>query len=346
MHRRRIRDQLQYWSARLFSVALVVSVMASGTTSVAAAQKENFTAGFLVQPSGARSVGHGETAVADTTLGTEGLWWNPAAMARMRKREVAVHHAQSFQGNADILAFAYPSKALGTIAASVFLLNLGDQVHTDSVGNDIGLLTSRYYVLSAGYATPVGKHFSAGLTAKTVLVRLGLCSGCPPADVNNNQVGSAYALDIGAQYILPIKTPLVFGASVRNLGTKLQTKDEAQADPLPRVLQVGVQGQVPLAALKKNLTTLDLRADVFATPAYTAPSIRVGADLSYQDLYTIRAGYKHIGPNDGVEGGLTAGVGIKYNSFQFDLARRFDASSNSGFGDSGAPTYVSLRYVW
>lgn len=311
--------------------------------SVVAAQKSNFTAGFLVQPVGARSVGHGEAAIADTTLGTEAMWWNAASMARMRKREVAVHHAQSFQGNADLLAVAYPSKALGTIAASVFLLNLGDQAHTDSVGNNIGLLTSRYYVLGASYATPVGRHLSAGLTAKRVLVRF-LCSGCPPSDANNNKIGSANALDLGAQYILTLKSPIVFGASVRNLGQHLQTKDAAQADPLPRVVQVGVQSHVPLAVLAKNLATLDLRADVFTSPAYNAPSYRIGADLSYKDLYTIRAGYKHVGPNDGVEGGLTAGVGLKYNSVQFDLARRFDSSS--GLGESGAPTYVSLRYVW
>ena len=110
------------------------------------------------------------------------------------------------------------------------------------------------------------------------------------------------------------------------------------------VVQVGVQAQMPLAALAKNVATLDLRADVFTSPAYTSPSYRVGADLSYKDQYTIRAGYKHVGPNDGVEGGLTAGVGLKYNSVQFDIARRFDSSS--GLGESGAPTFVSLRYVW
>jgi len=343
--RRRTRNQLQRLSARLFAVALVALATNLTVAFEAAAQKDNFTAGFLVQPIGARSVGHGEAGVADTTLGTEGLWWNPAGMARMRKREFGVHHAQTFQGNTDFLGVAYPSKALGTIAASVFLVNLGDQERTDSVGNTIGQLTNRYYVLSAGYATPVGRRFSAGLTAKRVLVRF-LCSGCLQSDLNVNTIGSANALDLGAQYILSFKSPIVIGASVRNIGQDLQTKDAAQADPLPRVIQVGVQGQVPLAVLKKNMATLDVRADVFTSPAYVTPSIRVGADLSYKDLYTIRAGYKHIGPNDGTEGGLTAGVGLKYNSVQFDLARRFDATANSGLGESGAPTYISLRYVW
>lgn len=334
---------MQHWSARLLSVALVVSAITSIVTSGAAAQKNNFTAGFLVQPVGARSAGHGEAGVADTTLGTEGMWWNPAAMARMRKREFGVHHAQTFQGNTDFVGFAYPSKALGTIAASVFLVNLGDQSKTDSIGNVVGLLTNRYYVLSAAYATPVGRRFSAGLTAKRVLVRF-LCSGCLDAGTNTNRIGSANALDVGGQYILLFKTPIVIGASVRNLGQSLQTKDEPQADPLPRIIQIGVQSKIPLAALAKNMSTLDLRADVFTSPAYAAPSYRVGADLSYKDQYTIRAGYKYVGPNDGVEGGLTAGVGLKYNSVQFDIARRFDSSA--GLGESGAPTYISLRYVW
>ena len=339
--RRRTLGVLLHWSARLLAAALFVLAVNCLPTSNADAQNTNFAAGFLLQPIGARTVGHGEAAVADTTLGTEGLWWNPAAMARMRQRELGVHHSQIFLATADMIGLAYPSKALGTIAASVFLVNYGDTEATDSTGNVIGLSSNRYYVLSAGYATPVGKRFSAGITAKRIMLRF-ICSGC--LTTQPNRVGSTNALDVGAQYILPFKTPIVLGAAVRNLGQHLQAKDAAQADPLPRVVQVGLQGKVPIEALAKSMTTLDLRADLLVSPAYNSPSMRVGADLSYKDQYTLRVGYKQLGANDGVEGGLTAGVGLKAGPVQFDIARRFDATSS--LGESTAPTYFSLRYVF
>ena len=336
---RRASDMLNSFWARLISVALVLLATVS---SVAPAQTNNFATAFLVQPLGARSVGHGEAAVADTMLGTEALWWNPAAMARMRKRELSVHHGQIPLANSDMLSFAYPSKALGTIAASATIVNYGDQQHTDKNGNPSGVLTNRYYVLTVGYATPFGNHFSAGIDVKRIFLRF-LCSACIDEDLPNRS-SSANALDAGVQFRLPSSIPITLGASVRNIGQALPAKDEAQADPLPRVIQVGIQTKVPLAALAKNQTTLDLRADVLSSPAYIDPSIRVGADLTYKDVFALRGGYKHMGPNDGLEGGLTAGFGLKYNAFQFDIARRFD-SSNS-LGESGAPTYISLRYVW
>lgn len=307
----------------------------------ATAQAKNFAAGFLLQPVGARSVGHGEAASGDTTLGTEALWWNPAAMARMRKREFAVHHAQTFLATTDMLGIAYPSKALGTIAASAVLVDYGDTPATDSVGNEIGLSSNKFWVLSAGYASPVGKRFSAGITAKRIMLRF-ICSGC--LTTQENRIGNTYALDVGAQYILPTKTPVVLGASLRNVGSDLQAKDAAQADPLPQVLQVGLQSKLPIAALAKNMTTLDVRGDLLISPAYNSPSIRVGADLAYKDQYALRVGYKRLGANDGVEGGLTAGVGLKAGPVQFDIARRFDSSSS--LGESTAPTYFSLRYMW
>ncbi|MGV3708186.1 MAG: PorV/PorQ family protein [Gemmatimonas sp.] len=329
-------------SCRLARAATMVSLAYISFASRAHAQKDNYAPLFLLQPAGARTVGHGEAATADTAMGTEGLWWNPASMARMRKREFAIHHAQAFSPQSgDILSFAYPSKALGTVAASFMLVNYGDGLRTDSVGNTTGDLTNRYYVLSAGYATPIGSRFSFGITGKRIMMRF-LCSG----ECGNypNRIGNTSALDFGAQFRAPVKFPLVFGASVRNLGPNLQAKDEAQADPIPRVIQVGAQAQVPIEALAKNDAALDVRGDVLTSPALNSPSFRAGADLTYKGLYAIRVGYKRMGALDGLEGGLTAGFGLRYNSMQLDVARRFDSSAN--LGESSSPTYVTLRFVF
>ncbi|MEO7361833.1 MAG: PorV/PorQ family protein [Gemmatimonadaceae bacterium] len=305
----------------------------------AQAQVNTFAAPLLLQPIGARTVGQGEATVADSSLGTEAMWWNPAGLARMRKREFAVHFSQNFAANNLMLAFAAPSKALGTLGATAYLVDYGTQDVTLDTPGAVGTLTNRVYVVSASYASPVGKRFSFGLTAKNVRVRV-ICNGCDAT--GKDLVGNTSGVDFGAQYVMPTTLPLTIGASVRNLGPRLQYKDAAQADPLPRVVQAGMHTTLPIAALAKNNTTLSLMGDVFISPAYQSPSIRVGTDLTYRDLYTIRAGYKQLSKTDGSEGGLTVGFGLKYNSIQVDLARRFDSSS--GIGEAGAPTYVSLRF--
>lgn len=322
--------------------AVIAAALLSVSAAPAHTQINHFAAPVLLQPTDARVVGHGEAAVGDTTLGTGAMWWNPAGMARMRKREFAVHYWQNFLSNNLMLAYAVPSKALGTIGVYAYVVDYGTQGVT--FGDDptvVGSLTNRNYVLSASYASPVGKRFSFGLTAKNVRVRI-VCNGCL-ADTPDI-IGNTSAVDFGAQYILPTKLPFTFGASVRNLGPRLQYKDAAQADPLPRVVQAGVQTKLPIAGLEKNKTVLEMMGDVLLSPAYKSPSIRVGADLTYQDLYTLRAGYKQLSAVDGGESGLTVGLGLKYNSLRVDLARRFDSSS--GIGEAGAPTYVSLRFVF
>ena len=325
------------------SAALIAAIVVSLThTSVGVGQASNSAALFLLQPVGARAVGHGETAVADTLLGTEGIWWNPAGMARNRKREVSVHHGQAFFATTDLLAVTIPSKALGTVGAGYFLHAFQDVDATDEFGNVIGVSSNRYHVLSASYATPMGKHFSAGLTAKFIMIRF-LCNGCETAG-NREFIGNAGAVDLGAQYILPTKVPVTLGASIRNLGPNLRAKDAEQADPLPRVVQFGGRMRLPLISLSRRETSLDLMSDVVLSTVYASPSLRFGADLTYKDVYTVRAGYKGLSGADGLERGLTAGVGFKYNSLQVDLASRFDATAT--LSESAAPTFVSLRFVF
>ena len=309
------------------------------------AQNVNNAAIFLLQPVGARTVGHGETAVADTLLGTEGLWWNPAGMARNRKREFAVHHTQGvFFSTTDLLAVTIPSRALGTIGAGYFLQQYENTPATNGEGAETGVNTNKYHVLNAGYATPVGKRLSAGVTAKLILIRF-LCNGICDATINPQFIGNATAFDVGAQYTLPTRLPVTLGASLRNVGSKLRARDREQADPLPKIIQVGARASLPFAGLAKRSTTLEVMTDVVQSDAYASPSIRFGADLSYKGNYTVRAGYKALSASDGTEKGLTAGFGFRYNSIQLDIARRFDETT-ANLGSTSPPTYISLRFVF
>lgn len=300
--------------------------------AVAAAQNGGL---FLLVPFGARAVAHGEAVVADSTIGTEAMWWNPGALARLPKREIAVHHSQTVIATSDMVAYAVPSKMLGTLALSAYMVNYGDQQATDPVnGTPLGVITNRNYQLAASYASPIGSRLSVGVSYKFLMLRFqcsGICGQVPVIS------GSTSALDLGAQYVLPVSLPITIGASVRNLGPALQVKDAEQADPLPRVIQLGARARIPVAALARNDGTLEVAADVLSASALGGAAGGVGASLGFRRTVFLRAGYK-VQPGQG--SGPALGFGIERGALSIDIARRFDALS-AQLGDP--PTYVSLK---
>ena len=313
-------------------LAFGACIAALGMPRAVAAQNGGL---FLLVPFGARAAGQGDAAVADTALGTEAMWWNAAALARLPKREIAIHHSQTVIASSDMLTFAVPSKVLGTLAASAYLVNYGDQQATDSqTGTPIGTITNRNYQLALSYATPVGSRFAAGLTYKFVMLRFqcsGICGAIPVIS------GSTSALDVGAQYVLPSTWPVTVAASVRNLGPALQVKDAEQADPLPRIIQIGARTRVPVRALTEAKASLDVSADLLRASALGGTAGGVGLSLGYREQAYFRAGYKI---QQGQGAGPSVGVGLERGGFAVDIARRFDALS-AQLGEP--PTYVSIR---
>ena len=319
------------WLGRCARAAVVLALSVSSATQ-ARAQNGGL---FLLVPFGAHAVALGEAVVADSSLGTEAMWWNAAALARLGKKEVSVHHSQTLIATSDMLTFALPSRVLGTLAASAYLVNYGDQAATDPVnGTEIGTITNRNYQLALSYATPVGKRLSAGVTYKFVMLRFqctGICGNVPVIS------GSTSALDLGAQYVLPTTLPVTIGATVRNIGPALQVKDTEQADPLPRIFQVGAMARVPVQSLTEAGASLDVTMDVQRAAALTGAAGGVGVVLGYRDVAFLRGGYKL---QSGDAKGPSIGFGFQRGSFALDLARRFDTAS-AQLGEP--PTYISLR---
>lgn len=329
-----LRRAVRWWPGCIrVAAALGATIALSAVAPTVHAQSGGL---FLLVPFGARAVGQGEAVVADTTLGTEAMWWNAAALARLPKRELAVHHSQTVIAVSDMLTFAIPSKMLGTLAASAYLVNYGDQDATDPFnGTPIGTITNRNYQLALSYATPIGKRFNAGLTYKFVMLRFqcsGICGNVPVLS------GQSSALDVGMQYALPSPLPVTFGAVIRNLGPALQVRDAAQADPLPRVIQVGARARIPVKALDEAKASLEVSADILSASALGGAAGGFGISLGYLDQAFLRAGYK---VQQGQGRGPSIGFGFQRGGLGLDIARRFDALS-AQLGDP--PTYVSLRW--
>src|SRR3954466_5412952 len=102
---------------------------------------------FLLLPTGAQAVGMGQAVVA-AKPGSEGVWWNPASISGLDKRELAIHHSTTVAGVGDALSLVLPSRSLGSAALTLDILNLGEQQVKDEFDVVVGRVLPRDVVLA------------------------------------------------------------------------------------------------------------------------------------------------------------------------------------------------------
>lgn len=317
----------------------LLSALLVGNASLLAAQGSVGSEGgaFLLRPVGARAVGLGHAVVARRD-GSEGLWWNPAALAAADRREVSIHHSQDFFATGDALTLIVPSTLLGVFAIAADLQNYGEQENTtDPTLPPTGTVLTRSFVLSASYAASIGNRATTGLAFKVVQMRVD-CTG--PCDFPN-EVAQTFAIDAGAQVEVGGSRRVTLGAAVRNMGLALQVQDSPQADPLPTRVQVGIAYRYPLPERYENDAELNVTADVIDGLNIEHPAPRVGAEFVWQKRAFVRGGY--VFKSNAEAGGPTLGLGFSRNNLIIDLARVFTGFS----ADAGqAPTFLSLRFAF
>jgi hypothetical protein len=287
----------------------------------------------LVLPTGARAVGLGQATMAlDGT--TESVWWNPSGLARMQGTTAAIHHSQSIGGTADAVSVVAHSKLLGSFGVSASLRDFGSSTNSDDGGTEGGTVLPRSLIYAATYAAAV-ERLNVGLSYKLVQWRID-CTG--PCTGETGILAQTSAIDAGAQYSLGPSVPLTVGASVRNVGLRMQVNDEPQADALPSRLQAGVEWRIAQMASVMDGAELCVNADVVSELRRIEPSPRVGAELAWQRRIRFRGGYAS---KAGGFGGPSLGVGYDTGNLAIDFARLFDdVSSMTG----AEPTYLSVRY--
>jgi hypothetical protein len=291
---------------------------------------------FLL-PTGARSLGMGQ-AVAAAAVGSDALWWNPALIAR-GPREVALHMTR----NSSILAetdaggaIVFPVRKVGAFALSFRYINYGSQGATSGSEGQVGTFVSTSTVVAATFAPTLTDRLSGGITYK--LLRIGF--GCTGDCNNPENVPQTPALDFGLHYLVMKDSAFSVGASVRNLGPKLQVRDAPQADPLPARVDIGIEYAPHLSQLPKE-ARLRLATDVvsFASGGGSL-GFRFGGEFAWMERYQARAGYVAAGPTGS---GPTFGFGVRTGKLQIDLAQMLsDLASQSGT----TPTFLSLRYIF
>ena len=327
--------RLVYSMRIALTFGVVVVIGASGIHALmpdlaSAQSKTGTTVGqfLLIEPS-ARAAGMGNAGV---TLGLEPLsaYFNPGALGRLDRSGVQVTRSTWL---ADI-TYNYAITALrmgaNTLMLSVTTLNSGD-IAVRTVDQPLG--TGELYSVTnlsfgVGFGRSITDRFSAGIQLKYVR-----------ESIWNSSLNAA-ALDFGVVYQLPFDAYI--GASLSNFGNRasfdgrdLRVRFDADPDEfgdnsnipasletetygLPIFFRVGVG--YPMQFGPSNRVTLVV--DAFH-PSDNTESVSFGAEWTFMDIFSARAGYQNLFLQDS-NVGLTLGAGISYDvtgfGFRFDYA--------------------------
>ncbi|MDE0325691.1 MAG: PorV/PorQ family protein [Candidatus Poribacteria bacterium] len=311
----------------------------------------------------ARSLGDAFSAMSgDVTTSL----WNPSGLADMPESKLRsgkkaaqtsmfyTDYSAPFGEAGEGLYYTFISGAMplgdiGTIGATLQMQGQGTiAVTTDSpdVLREESLGTNFAFTFS--YADRITESLSAGISGKMIRMVLG------------RENGSSYAIDLGAQYLLPFELmPTTVGVAIQNVGPGISFIDENQADPLPRFFRLGTsvslyQDQYNHVRLVSGLTAyidklaededelaLDLeRLNAEREEKLTREQLlsdrgvgirafewrhlqkNLGLEYWIADLLALRVGYK-------VEPGIhlanwtdyfTGGIGAKLSLFNLDLS--------------------------
>jgi len=319
---------------RLIGWCAPVLLLASAHSASAQA---NSGALDLLIPIGARATGMGTAFVAEE--GSEAIWWNPAGIARMTRPEFAIDHLENFALKGDAISVIAPLRGVGALGISARLFNFGEFTNTDNQNNPLGTTLRRSIVVGGSFAATFGPRATAGLTYRLYQFRND-CSGfC------ENEVQSASAtseVDLGVQFRPLPSRPLAIGIELRNLGPKLQVKDQPQADAIPSRLHLGLSYDPTFAGMPPVLK-LRATAELVSSPGFGSQELRLGAQASYSagpSRLLLRGGYVVQSSDAATSTGPSLGLGLASGRVQLDLARVFDSFS-SELGKP--PTYVSIR---
>jgi hypothetical protein len=245
------------------------------------------------------------------------IYWNPAGLAALDRRELSLTHAFWLEG-ISYSNFACGRPALGgTVAVAFNVLDSGAIQEADNTG----LRYADSYNMSdlmgiVSYARGLG-NLALGANLKYLSSRI------------EEETASSYAADIGALYsgFRLWGRKLNVGLAVQNMGTKARYVSEEA--PLPVTVRAGGS----LALFKDLLIASDLN--------YTENQVDLHAGAEYTRAFgaivlAVRAGYKNDTVKElGILSGLTAGLGIKWSDYQLDYAW-------NSFTDLGITHRISL----
>ncbi len=244
--------------------------------------KKTGTAGFtfLQIPITARTASLGEASVALADNEAASLFINPAGLSFGTQ-------SQSFSATygtwfADIKQYASSysiSGAFGTFAVGAMYMDYGEMTKTKKTPGAkfydvLGTFNSSALALSAGYSKRLTDKFSFGVSLKYVRESID--------EYNASNV----VFDGGVLYYTGLRN-LRIAALIQNFGTEAKFKN----DPfkMPSILKLGLADEILGGYGEDYRVTLIAEA---LHPNDGDERVNAGLEISYQEMITLRGGYK------------------------------------------------------
>jgi len=283
---------------------------------------------LLIEPS-ARIAGMGNAGVTSYFEVTS-AFYNPAALGKLYKSDVQFTHNEWLAGiNYDYAALAIKLDEANTLSLSFTSLNSGE-IDVRTVEQPLG--TGERYTVSnisigIGYGRRLSDRFALGLQINYIQETIWRSSL------------STFAINFGTLYRLS-EDGIHIGASISNYGMPARfsgsdlrirydhnpdqhgTIDNVPAEiktdefPLPIVFRVGIGYPVRVGMNNELLLAVDAYH-----PSDNTESMSLGAEWRFRNMLFLRGGYQKLFEEDS-EVGLTLGIGLQYELFDYDI--RFD----------------------
>lgn len=240
-----------------------------------------------------------------------------------------------------------------SISGGLRYFSLGQIQFTDNGGNSLGSNRPREFSLDVGYSRKISDQLGVGVALR--YINSSLANG--PIGSVTYKAGNAVAADLSLYYsgLDENGQGATAGINISNLGTKIGYTDDARGkDFIPANFGLGVAYTWSMEELHKFTLALDVNHllvpkvpddtgddslsnanDEKALDEYRNQSVAsswfksfdnkantagIGAEYTYNDQFSLRAGYFLQPKSQGGQSYFTAGVGLKYNTFGFNFS--------------------------
>jgi hypothetical protein len=267
----------------------------------------------------------------------------------------------------------YKLDELQAISGSLRYFSLGSIEFTNDRGQPLGSKNPRELGLQFGYSRQLSDKLGIGIGLK--YINSNLASGS--YNGSTYKAGSAVGADLGLYYrgLTEAGQGWAFGAALSNLGSKIGYTDNAdQKDFIPANLGLGTTYTKVIDESNKVSFGVDLNKLLVPTPPSDTASaaafteyrqksvvsswfssfgdsggfgeelkefqVSVGGEYTYNNQFSLRAGYFYENKEKGNRRYFTAGAGLKYNVFGLNLSYLIP----TGSGVNQNPLSNTLRF--
>lgn len=298
------------------AITVVLVFVCSLTSAIAVDSPFN----FLRYVSGARAAGMAGTFVAMQN-DVNGVFYNPAILSTVDEKYLSATFLKHVLDiNSGTIAYATGYKENGIIGAYIGYTNYGSFDRSNSNGDKTGDFGANDLALGVAYSNQIDTNFYYGAGLKYIYAGI------------DDAAASALGLDLGLFYRAPDgRTTL--GVSLLNAGFQL-SKMNGVSESLPVDLKLGASYKVKNLPLVVAISFNHLADD---TEAFfdKFKNVSIGGEFTAGKYIRLRLGYDNQIRNltdSKIETGLTgitAGLGIRTNDFNFDYGySNYGSSAN------------------